>query len=101
MRDAERTHERLLLEVREAFFQVGVDRERETGFGDFRIFAGLERQRSGFRRFGIFARIFQMIARRHVALARAVQAKGGDEVGEAVYEKNALDAGAVVEKTDE
>src|SRR5208337_847166 len=41
-----------------------------------------------------------MVAWRNVTLARAVEAKGRDKVSEAVDEKNALDAGAVVEETD-
>src|SRR5437763_12775946 len=43
MRDAQRAHQRLFLEVREAFLHVRINGEGKAGFRDFRIFAGFER----------------------------------------------------------
>jgi len=100
MCDAEGADERLLLEIGEAFFHVGVNGERETGFGDFGIAAGFESFGSSFGGFIVFARV-KMRARGDVALADFVEAKGGEEVGGAVDGENSGDAGGVIDEADE
>ena len=99
--NAERANLGLLLQVREAFFEVGVNGEGEAGFGDFGIFAALERQDGGFGSVGIFARIRQVLARRDVAAAHLVEAKGRDEIRGAVDREDAGDADPVVQEADE
>ena len=67
--DAERKDHGLLAKITESFLHIGVDREREAGFGDFRIFAGFEGLRGRFGGLGVFAGILAMIARRDIAAA--------------------------------
>src|SRR5216683_1548864 len=101
MRDAESANERLLFEIGEAFLEIGVNGEGESGFGDFGIAARLEGFGSGFSGFGKFAGIFLVVAGRNVAAAHAVETKGGGKVGESVDGENSGDAGAIVDKADE
>ena len=101
MSDAQSAHQRLLLEVVKTFAQVGVHGEREAGFGDFGIFAGGKRFGGGFGGFGIFAILLTWSRGRDVAAAHLVEAKCGDEIGDAVDGQNAGDAGAVVGEADE
>ena len=48
MGDAERSHRGLFPQIRETFLEIGIDREGESGFGDFRHFGGFQCFRSCF-----------------------------------------------------
>ena len=100
MRNAQCAHQWLLLEVREAFFHVGVNGQRKSRFRDFRIFAGFERFGCCFGGFVIFARILLVHPRRDVSAAHSIQAVGRDEISRAVDCQNSCNTGGVVKEAD-
>src|SRR6266849_4917227 len=101
VRDAQREHQRLLLEVGEAFLHVRVDGEREPCFGDFWIHSGFERLGSCFRCFAILPRIFLALPRRNVPAAHLIQAVGRHKISRAIDGQNSRDSRGVIEEADE
>jgi len=67
VRDAQRKHQRLLLQISEPLLHVGVNGQREACFRDFRIFSRFQRLGSRFGRFAILPRVFLALPRRDVS----------------------------------
>ena len=84
MRDAQRKHQRLLLQIGETLLHVGINGEREARFSDFRILSGFERLGSRFGGFAILPRIFLTLPRRDVSAAHLIEAVGRHEISCAV-----------------
>src|SRR5882762_1690999 len=101
MRDAQRKHQRLLLQICEALLHVGVNGEREARFSDFRILSGFERLGGRFGRFAVLPRIFLTLPRRDVPAAHLIQAVSRHEISRAIDGENSRDSGGVVKEADD
>ena len=101
VREAERQDGRLLFQIGESFFQIGIYGETEAGFCDFGIFGASQGTRGDFGGLGVFTRLSRVVTRGNVAAAQLEKAVGGDEIGESVNAENPGDASTVIEKADE